>query len=506
MQNDLRSKTVRAISHLGIGGALGKLISLGTTLLLARLLSPADYGLMEIAMMFIGFVGFFNEIGMGAAIVQKTDLTSSEVNGCFAIAVASSVVLFLGAVLASYFIAIFFGHPQLQAMISTLALGFVIGAFGAIPEAFLRKEMQFKAIAGITILAIFIQSVASIALAVAGYGVWSLVWGSLLSAAVSGIGFFVLSPWRPRGRYGIREAVDLAIYGMHVTTTRVFWFLYSNADRAIVGKLLGPAPLGIYGMAFSLATLPNSQITTLVINVASPLFSKLQNDLPRLSSVVLKLTRCIAYVTYPALLGMIACSRELIVVILGPKWIDCLIPFTALCIMGLIKSVDPLLSQVLTSIGNVKKLAVYTAICAVVMSAAFAAGAWLDGLRGVSIAWVLVYPLLSIKLLRDVCRLIGMSIRDYYRSLWPVLCGAAAMGAVVLLIRQALYYIGLPVPAILILEIAAGGLAYLAWIVYIDQHAMQEIRQIMIDLGISETRFDRWPFTRKTQSGRDMKV
>src|SRR3984893_3765848 len=160
MQNDLRSKTVRAISPLGIGGALGKLISLGTTLLLARLLSPADYGLMEIAMMFIGFVGFFNEIGMGAAIVQKTDLTASEVNGCFAIAVASSVVLFLGTVLASYFIAVFFGHPQLRAMISTLALGFVIGAFGAIPEAFLRKEMQFKAIAGTTMLAIFVQSVA----------------------------------------------------------------------------------------------------------------------------------------------------------------------------------------------------------------------------------------------------------------------------------------------------------------------------------------------------------
>lgn len=500
MQNDLRSKTVKAISHLGIGSAVGKLISLGTTLLLARLLSPADYGLMEIAMMFISFVGFFNEIGMGAAIVQKRDLKQAEVNGCFAIAVLLSLVLLLGTLLLSGLIADFFQHAELAAMISTLAVGFVIGSFGAIPEAFLRKEMQFKAIAGVNILSILLQSVISVALALAGLGVWSLVWGSLVAAAVCSIGFFLLSPWRPRGRYGIREAVDLALFGMHVTTSRVFWFLYSNADRAVVGKLLGAASLGVYGMAFSLATLPSSQITSLVTNVASPLFSKLQREFDRLNAVVIHMTRGIAYVTYPALLGMLACSQELILVVLGPKWIECQVPFGALCLMGLIKSVDPLLSQVLTSIGNVKKLAAYTALCALVMSLAFAAGAWLDGLRGVSAAWVLVYPLLSVKLLRDVCRLTGMSMRAYYRCLLPILCGALAMVAAVLLVRQLLYALGLPVAAILLLEIAAGVLAYLAWIIFVDRNAVQEIRQILIDLGAPASRFERWPFIRASRS------
>lgn len=487
------------MSHLGIGGALGKLLSLGATLLLARLLSPADYGLMEIAMMVISFVGFFNEIGMGSAIVQKTELTSAEVNGCFAIAIGSSIVLFLVTVLASGIIADFFKHPQLQSMISVLGIGFILGAFSTVQEAFLRKEMHFKAIAGVTILSIVIQSVVSVIMAATGHGVWSLVWGSLSACTVNSVGFFILSPWRPKGRYGIREATDLAIYGMHVTTTRVFWFLYTNADKAIVGKLLGANLLGIYGMALSLATLPNSQITSLVVNVASPLFSKLQNDLPRLSSVILKLTRGIAYVTYPALLGMIACSRDLIMVILGPKWMDCLIPFGALCVMGLIKSVDPLLSQALNSIGNARKLAVYTAMCAVVMAFAFVVGAWMDGLRGVSIAWVVVYPLLSIKLLHDVCRVTGMLMRDYYRSLLPVLTGAAAMGVVVLLVRQALLYLGLPLPLVLAIEIASGVAAYFLWIVYVDRHAISEIRQVMIDLGISESRLNRWPFILRTQ-------
>ena len=298
----------------------------------------------------------------------------------------------------------------------------------------------------------------------------------------------------------ITEAVDLALFGMHVTLTRVFWFLYSNADRAIVGKLLGAASLGIYGMAFSLATLPSGQITSLVINVASPLFAKLQHDLPRLSTVVLKMTRGIAYVCYPALLGMLVCSHELILVVLGPKWIDCQIPFAALCLMGLVKSVDPLLSQVLTSIGNVKKLAAYTALCAVVMSLAFAAGAWIDGLRGVSIAWIVVYPMLSTKLLRDVCKLTGLSMRAYYRALLPILCGAIAMCVAVLLARQGMYFIGLPVIAILLLEITVGVLTYLAWIIYVDKDAMLEIRQTLIDLGLPAARFERWPFNRPTRS------
>lgn len=500
MQNDLRSKTIKAISHLGLGSALGKLISLGSTLLLARLLSPADYGLMEIAMMFISFVSFFNEIGMGAAIVQKSNLTQAEVNGCFAIAVASSIVLLVITLLASGPIATFFKHAELRAMISTLALGFVIGSFGAIPEAFLRKEMQFKAIAGVTILSILLQSITSVALALMGYGVWALVWGSLVAAAVCSIGFYLLSPWRPHGRYGIREAVDLALFGMHVTTSRVFWFLYSNADRAVVGRILGPASLGIYGMAFSLATLPSSQITSLVINVASPLFSKLQHERERLNSVVIHMTRGIAYVVYPALIGMLACSHELILVVLGPKWIDCQIPFAALCIMGLVKSVDPLLSQVLTSIGNVKRLAAYTAMCALVMSLAFVAGAWLDGLRGVSAAWVVVYPLLSVKLLRDVSRLTGLSMRAYYRCLLPILAGTLAMAAVVLLVRQLMYSLGLQIPLILAAEVISGALAYLAWIIFVDRNAVQEIRQILIDLGAPAARFERWPFVRASRS------
>jgi len=117
----------------------------------------------------------------------------------------------------------------------------------------------------------------------------------------------------------------------------------------------------------------------------------------------------------------------------------------------------------------------------------------------VSAAWVLVYPLLSVKLLHDVARLTGLSMRSYYRALLPILAGALAMLAVVLGVRAGLYALALPLPLILALEILSGALAYLAWIVYVDRRAVGEIGQILVDLGVPSARLQRWPFVRSGQ-------
>lgn len=496
MSAGLRSKTVRALGQLGAGGALGKLLSLGTTLILARILSPSDYGLMALAMVVIGFVGFFNEVGIGSAIVQKAQLEDDEVNGCCAIAILISIALCGATALASPLVAMFFGDARLAEMVPLLSTAFIVGATGSVPMAFLRREMRFGSIAVINILAIAVQSLVALYLAFTGHGVWSLVWGYLVSNAIQAAGYWIASPWRPRGAVAMRKAFGIVGYGLHVTSTRIFWYAYTNADKVIVGKLLGDRALGIYDMAYSLATLPISQVTGLVNNVAFPLFARLQDDVQRLTSVILKLTRGLAYVTYPALIGMLVVSRELVAVILGPKWIDILVPFGALCVMGLVKSVDPLLSQVLVATGHARKLSTYTLMCGIAMTAGVIVGAISDGLRGVALVWVLVYPVLSVKLLRDTCAITGMKMGDYYRNLLPVLGGVTAMACAVLLLRQALLAADVPVVAMLAAEIATGALAYFLWIVYIDRRGITEIRQVLMDMGIAEKRLSRWPFSR----------
>jgi hypothetical protein len=135
-------------------------------------------------------------------------------------------------------------------------------------------------------------------------------------------------------------------------------------------------------------------------------------------------------------------------------------------------------------------------MCGVVLSAGMVVGALAGGLFGVSLVWVIVYPLLSVKLLYDTSRVIGMKMRDYYATLLGVLRGAVAMAAAVLLVRFAVLSAGAPVATALVLEVAAGVVAYFLWIVYLDRRGVGEIRQVMLDLGISAQRLDRWPFNR----------
>ena len=496
MNQDLRSKTVKAIGHLGLGGALGKVISLASTLIMARLLTPADYGLMSMAMVLDGFIGFFNEVGIGAAIVQKTDLTETEVNGCFSFSILASLLLFGLTALLSWPAADFFDNPALQPMIAVLASNFVFGAIGTVPLAFLRKEMHFKAVAGINISGLFLQSALALLLAWNGFGAWSLVWAFVASSLFQSVGAFYLSSWRPTSLRGLREALGLMRYGLQVTMTRIFWYFYNNADKVVIGKVLGNRPLGIYDMALSLATLPTSQITSLATNVSSPLFSRLQNDRPQLQAFILHFTRGIAYVTYPAVIGMLMCANELIAVLLGKEWMPMLVPFGALCLMGLVRSVDPLLSQVLISTGRARQLSGYTLTCGIVMTAAIIAGALVDGLHGVSVAWVVVYPLLSVRLLYLVSAATGLPMRAYYECLLPVATATAAMAAAVFAARTALLALNLPALPILVAEIATGAVVYVGWIIQFDRRGLGQIRQVMLDLGISKQRLERWPFNR----------
>lgn len=496
MSQDLRSKTVRAIGHLGLGGMAGKLVSLGVTLVMARLLSPEDYGLMAMAMVLVGFIGFFNEVGIGSAIVQKPVLGQNEVNGCFSFSMLASVLLFALTAALSGPAAAFFGNPALQPMVVVLATTFILGALGTVPTAFLRKNMQFKAIAGLSVVGIILQSGIALALAFLGYGAWSLVWGFVLNSLFQSLGAFYLSGWRPTSLRGMKAALELVRYGLHITTTRIFWYLYNNADKVVIGRLLGDRQLGIYDMALSLATLPTSQVTTLVTNVSSPLFARLQSDLPRLQEYIMHFTRGVAYVTYPALVGMLMCAHELIAVLLGDKWSAMLVPFGALCLMGLVRSVDPLLSQALISTGNAKRLAGYTLLCGIVMTLSMIAGAMLGGLLGVSIAWVVVYPLLSVRLLFLVKRATGLRMRDYYLCLAPVLAATTAMAAAVYGLRLMMLQLSVPALPMLVAEIAVGGAVYIGWIIQFDRRGLGQIRQVMLDLGISEQRLARWPFNR----------
>jgi O-antigen/teichoic acid export membrane protein len=497
MSDGLRRRVVRAVGATSVGSGLAKLISLTSTLVLVRLLTPDDFGLMAMASTVTGFIGFFNEIGIGAAIVQRTEVRKEEINGCFGIALIASAALSLLVLGISWPAAAFFNMPALQHLLSVLGFGFFFGALNTVPVALLRKELRFQTVLWLGLSSAIVQALVTIPLAALGFGYWSMVGGFFVGQTFATVWYWWVSPWRPSWPFQLREGRSLLTYGVHITYTRVLWHAFMNADKLIIGKLINAHAVGVYDVSRSLASLPTSQISGLVTSIASPVFSRVQNDLPQLRRVQLRLSRGVAYLTLPLLAGIAVLATELVQVMLGSKWGEAVFPLQALCVSEAVATVANLQAQLLISTGRVKQLVRYNAVCAIVMPLSLGLGAWLGGLPGVALAWATVFPLLSIWLIRDALQASGLSAGEFWRAIRQPLFGSTAMVLAVIsahsLLQPAL------APLLLLLTcVAVGAVSYGAYIVLIDSEGLKEIRQVLADVGVPDRVLNRWPFNRKT--------
>ncbi|MFZ2389140.1 MAG: lipopolysaccharide biosynthesis protein, partial [Polaromonas sp.] len=478
MRENLRRDVVRAIGATTVGNGLAKIISLSATLILARLLTPDDFGLMAMASTVTGFIGFFNEIGIGAAIVQRREVHKNEIDGCFGIALLASALLSLLVIAISWPAAYFFDMPALQRLLSVMGFGFLFGALNTVPVALLRKEMRFQAVLWLGIASTVAQSLVTIPLAALGFGYWSIVGGFFVGQIVATVWYWRISTWRPNWPLRLREGRALLSYGVDITFTRVLWHAYMNADKLIVGKLLGEHAVGVYDVSRSLASLPTSQISGLVSSIASPVFSNLQENLPKLRAAQLRLSSGVAYITFPLLAGIAVLAVELVQVLLGDKWSEAVFPLQALCISEAVATVTNLQAQLLISTGRAKKLVRFNVICAIVMPVSLSMGGWLSGLPGVALAWATVFPLLSIWLWREALQASGLRATEFWHAVRPPMLGSAAMVLAVLAARSLLQPLQAPPVVMLLSCVTVGIVFYAGYVIALDREGLNEIRQV----------------------------
>jgi O-antigen/teichoic acid export membrane protein len=493
--SNLRSKTVKGIAVLGAGKSLGKLISFANTLILARILSPDDYGLMAMAMVVAGFVGFFNEIGLGSAIIQQKKVTEEQLSGSFYIALITCSLLYTLTYLFSPFVASFYGNDEVEVILQLLGLSFFLGAVKTVPDALLIKQMKFTYISAVEFLGVLIVCSVTLVLAYMDFKTLSLVYGYLAGELFKAITILFISQWRPTLNGSIREAMGLMRFGLTVTYSRLTWYLYSNASTLILGRFVGSTQTGIWGMAVTIASLPTANITNLIIQVASPLFSKLQNDYQALNNALLKLTVGISLITFPVLVGIILTADELIPVLLGEQWLAVVIPMKLLCVRELFKSIDPLLTQAFISIGKANITAKYTSVCAIFIPFSIFIGAYYYGVNGAAVALALVYPFLAVYLLILAKKHYQLPVKKYLRQLLTPISACVAMAAVILVFDLLFMpLLTLPVLGILLLKILLGVLSYVIWIIYINTDGIRLLKSVLQDIGISNDKLARWPF------------
>ena len=458
-QGELDQSLVHGIAWVGAAKWSTQAFSWLATILVARLLSPDDYGLVSMATVFLGLITLVSEFGLGSAVVVLRNLNGEQIAQLNGLSVMFGVAGLGLACAMAVPLGHFFDAPKLPAVLAIMSLGFIISSFQSVPAALLQKDLKFKKLSLIDAIRGLAQAGGMIVLAVLGAGYWTLVYGALMGAALGSALIVAARPHRlawPRLE-PLRHALG---YSWRVLAGRLAWYGYSNADFVVAGRVLGQAPLGDYTLAWNLAAMPVDKVTSLVGAVTPAYYAAVQTDHAALRRYLLRPVEGIALIAFPVLAGLAVVAREAVLVLLGSKWEGAVGALTLLCVYGCVRAVMPLVAQVLLVVGESNFVMWNSLLSLVLLPLAFLAGShW--GPAGIAAAWVVAYPINAVPLYIRLRRRIVFSNREFLAAVWPALSGIMVMTLAVLAVKVLLA--GHPQIAMgwrLAVEVAAGAGAY----------------------------------------------
>lgn len=453
---------------------LTQAVSWGSTIVVARLLTPNDYGLVGMAALYLGLVALVSEFGIGSAIITLRDLTDDAIAQLNTVSVLVGISIFGLSFAAARPLAAFFHSPALVPVVLTLSISFILGACKSVPNAILQRDFRFRTLATIDATRAVFGAGLAVALAMAGFHYWALVLSEVCGVAVA-MAFTIMKS--PR-RFAIPHlaAIERAItFSRQVLVGRISWFIYSNADFLVAGRVLGQAALGAYDFAWTLTNLPVEKLTSLVSNVTPTVFASVQDDDAALERHVLSITEGIAILAFPIAIGIGLVSKDLIHGVFGEKWAGAIVPLQLLAIYTALRSVMPVIPSALLVRGKTRFLMYHGVVSAIIFPIAFFAGSRYAGTAGIAGAWVVLYPLSCIPLLYVACKVVT-SWGKYWRALRGATIATIGMAIVVFATGR---LISPAHPALLRLFIQAGvgAVVYSAILLTLFPNRIAAIRQ-----------------------------
>ena len=447
------------------GKSATQLISWLAALISARLLSPADFGLISMAGFFGNLTAVMAEFGLGMAVLQMPELETGVIEQLNTATAIICTLIYGMAVLAAPLIAAFFKSEQLRILVIVNSLGILITGFQSVPNGLLQKNLDYRRLSIAEAAQALLMAVVTVAMAWTGFAYWSLVGGAVAGRVAALILTYYWAPVKfriPRWR----EIAPAMRLGSHVAVSRLAGAAYALSDGVIVGRTLGDAALGEYQWAMTLASAPGDKITYLIMRVTGPLFARVQKDLDLMRRYFRIVTEALVLSVFPLMIGLAVVAPEAVRVVLGAKWALAAGPIRWLALFVALRTLSVLFSQVLTSLRDTRFLMWISLVSFVVMPAAFVvASRW--GTTAVAASWIVLSPVTIGPLIVRLLKSLQLRYRDFAGIAAPALAACAAMLAAVLAIRLALGP-GVRDPAKLAVEVSSGGVVYFAviWIFF----------------------------------------
>jgi len=263
-------------------------VQLLTTLVLARLLHPSDFGLLGMAMIVIGFVMLFRDLGTSAAVIQKKDLNEEILSSVFWANVFIGIAITIALYVSAHWVAAFFKDPRLTPIVKILSFSFLFACLGILQQSLLERVLAFPRLARIEIASTLVGSVVGISMALLGFGVYSLVYQSLSTILVNTVLLWIFGRWRPRFVFRWQVLGEIGGYSANLTAFSVLNYFTRSADYFLVGRFLGAQALGYYTLAYRLLIFPLQSISVMIGRVVFPVYSQLQDYEERFQREFLK--------------------------------------------------------------------------------------------------------------------------------------------------------------------------------------------------------------------------
>lgn len=433
-KQDIRSTVARGFAWEGLSKLAVQVISWTSTIWVARLLSPEDYGVVATSGLFTGVMSLVMEFGIGAGIVTRKTVDEDELNQCMWLGVLASLVLYALLFVAAPFISAAYQMPQLKDILRVAGLALPIAAWRVVPYSMLLRSMNFRYRALIEMTGQFIQAVGVVSLAMHGFGAWSLVGGYLASALFLTVSFFATRPILGRPSFSMRNIEGILHFGVKITGARLLGFAVSNSDMVIITSRLGAHAAGTYSVAFNFAASPLDKIGAIFNRVAFPAVARLQDQPERSRTLLLRLHFVLLAVASPALVGASLVAPEFVSLLLTDKWGGVVPILRIVCIVNVLRLSGMLMPTVLEARGLAGHVLRYQVASALALPLSFFVGS-LWGVVGVACAWLIVYPMIYSWLMRIALREVGIRIGTLFHSVIPVIGANLTMAVAVLGVR-----------------------------------------------------------------------
>lgn len=473
-----REGAIRATAWTAIQNWGSQGIGFATFVILARLLPPESFGQVAYVAVFFGFSLILVNGGFPQAIVQREDLAPEHLDTAFWSNAGIALALMSAVLLGADTLAGWIGDPEMAPLMRWLSPSLVLGALSGTQQAVLRRRLQMRPLALRAMVASALGGLVGVGMAVGGYGVWSLVGQNLAGAGIGVVVLWTSSEWRPHLRFSRSHFMDLFRFGRSLVGTAALFFVSNRSDRFLIGGLLGSTALGLYvvgdrALGFVLRTIEGT-----INTVGLPVFSRIQQEPERARSAYYQALRVNSIVTFPIYLALIALAPEMIVALVGDRWLPAAPVVRVLSVLGITQTMQLLAVPIINAMGKPAwGMGIAAASALLVLGGVLLAIPYgITAVAGaVALRGLLVLPLL----LYCVRRLIGIEIGALFGLYWAPMSAALILGGVAVGLDRAMVT-SVPLHIRLVLTSLGAGIAYLGALRILAPETFQEAGDLML--------------------------